>query len=705
MKYAVLAKHNFFSAFAELRFTNTAKNMFCSVSNKHINLAVALMVIATINFCNTYAQTTPDPGLPGPYAVTKLNYNLGDLAFTTSTSFPSSLEVRGNVHFPTGLSGGPYPVIINLHGRHETSFETANPTNTALEWPCSPGFESITSFEGYDYFANFMASHGYIVISVSANAINAWDNSSADYGMNARGEIMQHHCDLWNEWNTVGDTAGVTSFGSMFVGKLDMQNIGTMGHSRGGEGVVKHALLNYSQGSPYHITCLITLAPVDFGREVLNGIPMLNISPYCDGDVSDLQGVYYNDDTRYNDTSDHTARHQILMLGTNHNFYNTVWTPGLYPAGGADDWDDYWSSTTDFCGTLGSINKRLTPSRQQAAYTAYASAFYRYYMEGDTSFAPILHVDDIIPPVSSTLDSSEVFVSWHAEDSIRMDINRNLSEGAETMNTLGGTVAANGLVAYGVCSDDPGEIDCSVSFSHDKEPHSGSGSSLGMPQMALQWDDTTDWWENSIPVANQDFSGYKHLQFRASVNFSTSPSTSNANFTVELTDVFNSTASVKVTDYTNATYFPPGNHFLCQPKIMYNSIKIPLVDFTGIDLSQIQKVAFRFKDGANAILMTELCATGVADPIVITGIKPADLQGMVTVYPNPAENSISVNLGSGYETVNALMLHDVNGKLVYSKHDRMNPVMKLDLNDLSQGVYILSVKMNDTALKYKIVKQ
>ncbi|HLP12025.1 MAG TPA: T9SS type A sorting domain-containing protein [Flavobacteriales bacterium] len=675
------------------------KNYFTSL--------VALTLLLATNVQGTYAQTTPDPGIPGPLAVTKMDYDLGDLAFTTSTSFPSSLEVRGNIHFPTGLSGGPYPVIINLHGRHSTCFETADPSNTDLAWPCAPGYESITSFEGYDYFATFMASHGYIVISISANGINAHDNSSSDYGMDARGELTQHHCDLWNTWTTVGDTLGLTGFGSMFVGKLNMQNIGTMGHSRGGEGVVKHALLNYAQGSPYHITCLITLAPVDFHREILNGIPMMNISPYCDGDVSDLQGVYFYDDTRYNDTSDHTARHQVLMLGTNHNFYNTVWTPGLYPAGGSDDWDDIYGSSNNFCGTSGSINKRLTPSRQQAAYTAYASAFYRYYMEGDTSFAPILHVDDLIPPTSSTLDSSEVFVSWHAEDTMRLDINRVLMESSEVVNTLGGTASQAGLFIYDVCSDDlSAEIDCNLSFSHDKEPHSGSGSELGMPQLEIEWDNDTAWWENILPAANQDISGFRHFQFRFGVNFSTSLADTPVDFAIELTDVLDSTASLNIADYTNANYFPPGSHFLCIPKVMFNSVKIPLSDFSGIDLEQIKKVTFRFNNGNDgAILINELCLTGKADVQNTTGTTLENISQLVAVYPNPAQQSINVSLGNMYENVSSIELHDIHGKLVYAKNRDMNSTVTLDINNMSKGVYVLSVKTSHQLLNYKIVKQ
>ena len=59
--------------------------------------------------------------------------------------------------------------------------------------------------------------------------------------------------------------------------------------------------------------------------------------PYCDGDVSDLQGVHFYDDARYNVAGDDSFKHTFLMMGANHNFYNTVWTPGLFQAGATDD--------------------------------------------------------------------------------------------------------------------------------------------------------------------------------------------------------------------------------------------------------------------------------------------------------------------------------------------------------------------------------
>ena len=131
---------------------------------KYTSAILFILSIVFISF-NSIAQTTPDPGLPGTFAVSYASYDLGDLAFT-DPSFPNPMEVRGSVHYPTLLSAGPFPVLVFLHGRHSTTYETSNPSNTALEWPPSLGFQSITSFQGYDYLAHRVSKTLLVTLSL-----------------------------------------------------------------------------------------------------------------------------------------------------------------------------------------------------------------------------------------------------------------------------------------------------------------------------------------------------------------------------------------------------------------------------------------------------------------------------------------------------------------------------------------------------------
>src|SRR5262249_11965106 len=69
----------------------------------------------------------------------------------------------------------------------------------------------------------------------------------------------------------------------------------------------------------------------------INNVPFAVLLPYNDGDVSDLQGAHFFDDSRYNAPGDTGSKYSILVMGANHNFYNTVWSPGGFPAGASDD--------------------------------------------------------------------------------------------------------------------------------------------------------------------------------------------------------------------------------------------------------------------------------------------------------------------------------------------------------------------------------
>src|SRR2546429_1967321 len=100
------------------------------VQNYMLAFLLLLTIIAGSN--NTFGQV-PDPAAPGPLAVTRAEYNFGDTAFTP-TNFPGPVELLASVHYPTNLSGGPFPLIVLLHGRHATCFTGGT---AFLQWPCT----------------------------------------------------------------------------------------------------------------------------------------------------------------------------------------------------------------------------------------------------------------------------------------------------------------------------------------------------------------------------------------------------------------------------------------------------------------------------------------------------------------------------------------------------------------------------------------
>ena len=569
----------------------------------YIHALVCLLLLAGVARA-TFGQV-PDPGAPGPLAVTREEYDFGDTAFSPS-NFPGPVELRASIHYPTTLSGAPLPVILFLHGRHATCFTGGGAA--FLEWPCSGNRQSIPSYKGYDYVSEILASHGYVVVSISANGVNAVDNAVLDLGALARAELLQKHLDILNTFNT----AGGAPFGTKFVGKFNLSQVGTMGHSRGGEGVVRHFVLNNELGAPYGIKAVFPLAPVDFNRFVVNNAALNVLLPYCDGDVSDLQGVHFYDDARYNVPGDAAPKHYVLVMGANHNFYNTVWTPSSGIPGALNDWLAFvpGGHSDPQCGSKNG-NQRLTEAQQRGTGLAYMTAFFRAYVGGENEFIPILTGDAPPPPSAQT---NRLFVSYHAPDNpeLRLDVNRLLNDTNLTTNTLGAAVAQTALTPYELCGGEaPQPQRCLPNEPNARQPHttpSARSPRRGLSQLNTGWNTFTGNYTNNLPAALGNVSGFQAIQFRVSVNFADARNLADLaqDFRVRLTDASGSSAAVRVSDVSSALFLPPGKVGPV-PKVVLNTVRVPLTAFGGVNLNAVRSVQLTFDERLQGgILITDV---------------------------------------------------------------------------------------------------
>ncbi|MGZ4060225.1 MAG: T9SS type A sorting domain-containing protein, partial [Bacteroidia bacterium] len=156
-------------------------------------------------------------------------------------------------------------------------------------------------------------------------------------------------------------------------------------------------------------------------------------------------------------------------------------------------------------------------------------------------------------------------------------------------------------------------------------------------------------------------------------------------------------------NHTHALFYQPGTQAGELPKILYNTIKIPLSDFTGIDLTQVQAIKFLFnKTGAGAIMISDLCLTG--HPPITTSVAN-NLESTVLIYPNPADNNVNIDLGNSYKENTKLNLYDIQGKLVCHFENVKDELIKIDLTNFENGIYILNIVSDKVAKNYKIVKQ
>ncbi len=307
-----------------------------------------------------------DPGLPGPYAVTTSDYEWDPVPLP---GMPEPIEMVGHVVEPAlGEATGPRPLILFMHGRHSVCYVPGDVEGGGGEWPCQAPAEEIPSHLGYDYAQQVLASQGYTTVSVRVNGINAQDFDLADGGADARAAIVQEHLDGWVDLAPEH--------------LVDLEQVVLVGHSRGGEGVDR-ASIQVPTSAPYRIVGQVLLAPTDFAVHTAPYVPTVTVLPYCDGDVYDLQGQFFTDVARDLGSDDPSLKSSVLVMGANHNFFNTEWTPGI---AAAPAWDDWGGDPDASCGT--DDPDRLSPEEQQAVGTAYVAGAVHLFA-GETDYAPM----------------------------------------------------------------------------------------------------------------------------------------------------------------------------------------------------------------------------------------------------------------------------------------------------------------------------
>ncbi|MFI5980025.1 hypothetical protein ACIBEA_04005 [Streptomyces sp. NPDC051555] len=331
-----------------------------------------------------------DPGVPGAYRTTSGEYALEPVRLP---GYAVPVEMRATVVGPTDAPG-ERPLALFLHGRNATCYEPGK-NRAGMQWPCTPGDKELPSYRGHLHDQELLASQGYVTISISANGINAQDGRTADFGAQARSSLVRQHLARWAQWSAHprGAPEAVRA-----TARADLSKVLLVGHSRGGEGVNRAALDSlspppaaedgYRGPVDWRIRGTVMIGPTLFGQNPTPDVPSMTILPGCDGDVSDLQGQVYLDGTR--GIGQGAALHSaVYVVGANHNFFNTQWTPGQAEGPAADDFRD---EADPVCSTGAAT--RLTAAQQQKAGGTYIAAAARLFLAGDDGVRPLLDGSD-----------------------------------------------------------------------------------------------------------------------------------------------------------------------------------------------------------------------------------------------------------------------------------------------------------------------
>ncbi|WUK86658.1 hypothetical protein OHT01_04280 [Streptomyces sp. NBC_00358] len=329
-----------------------------------------------------------DPGKPGTYRTATGDYALAPVRLP---GFPQPVEMRAVVVAPTDAPGHR-PLALFLHGRHATCY-TGRGDETGGEWPCPAGAKPIPSYRGYLADQKLLASQGYVTVSVAANGVNGQDYAAEDGGAQARSSLVRQHLARWADWSAHPAAAPAIVRRTAVA---DLSRVLLVGHSRGGEGVNRAAMDSlyrapadqdgYRGPVRWHIRGTVLIGPTVFGQNPTPDVPSATILPGCDGDVSDLQGEMYADATR--GVSRGAALHSaVYLVGADHNFFNSEWTPGQAEAPAEDD---FWSGDRPDRVCSPGAATRLTARQQQTAGATYIAAAARLFVAGDDRVRPLL---------------------------------------------------------------------------------------------------------------------------------------------------------------------------------------------------------------------------------------------------------------------------------------------------------------------------
>lgn len=306
------------------------------------------------------------------------------------------VRLKAHVRFPADMPGvtGPaqisttkphYPLVVIVHGN---------------------GHDYTT----YDFLLQHLAQNGFIAASIDNRYVSGGVLVHGMHGLGRANNFFQH----------------LPVLKAKFGGKLQ-DNIGVMGHSRGGEAVLKIARLNQQLALGHNIKALMSLAPTDqYGREALAGAyatPYLVLYGSRDGDVAGWYPWFPPFDWRMTgfslyDRAVGAPKSMAFVYRATHNGFITA------------NYDN-----------LG--DQPLPPATQQAIVQAYLTAFFRRYLRGESRWNGMF-VNDL-QAASVAVTGAEIHMQHRMPGGKTIDDFQTAGTNWQS-STIGGTVSHGGTL-------------------------------------------------------------------------------------------------------------------------------------------------------------------------------------------------------------------------------------------------------------------
>jgi hypothetical protein len=369
-------------------------------------------------------------------------------------------------------------------------------------------------------------------------------------------------------------TALKTKFGASAA-----NNIGIMGHSRGGEAVVFAARWNQEQALGHDINAVISLAPTDFYSETLGGAwatPYQVVYGAMDGDVA---GATPSGATgfRLYDRASGERKSMVFVYGSTHGRYNTVWGDTDITAG--------WSKLEP-----ADYPKLITAGAHEKIALGYMTAFWRRHLRNETQWDGIFK-GEWKPAAVEAADGGAVKLYIQYEDLTPRDVDN--FEGAHTPTSWQTSTINAAVDDSNTLPADPQENELSSLDSHT--PHQTAG-------LLLRWDATSDNIRFDVPAGQRDVSGFQAISFRITQKYlsMSNPAGMPQDLYVALRDGGGMSRSIKVSKFAEVP--APQQRAKDQyTKSAMNTVRIPLPVYqiavlgtVPVDLTDVVSVTFEF---------------------------------------------------------------------------------------------------------------
>jgi hypothetical protein len=480
------------------------------------------------------------------------------------------------------------------------------------------------------------ANTSYYIASQETKNKDAWYDSNTTVVTTALATVDGRVTSTnGTSWSTAGAVAGhpyvpvdfkarVTPvLGVDLTSKIDFSNVGLMGHSRGGQGVraaynlyrnpsidprANPADINWSSRIPgMNIKSIFEIGPTDFelptsstggGSQYLNGDGVVwnVLLPMCDGDVTGLGGVRVLDRSlRLSSESPASQKSSYTVWGANHNFFNTEWqkadptrsgvanTPGPCIGNG---------NTPLFTYPTPSGNSSGSPQQQQTALASLLALF-RANLGASTTpsfnqnFDPLYDLPSVVTGITR-VDRGYTASPHTSVTKVVQDFDQTLGNNyCSTPNVCGSQVTA-----------------ITVQIPHHDYSDTVIPYSPRQQGALVTWTaGGCDKYFQINAAGSVNLSGYQTLDLRISRQDSPQNPATRTSFYIYLVTPTGLSPPVSLKNYTDLVgpvggyaYDQGSNSWLADYRPILQSVRIPLADFTGVNLSQVQGIKIVFND-------------------------------------------------------------------------------------------------------------